>query len=152
METDAAEVRNAVMAMMTIKEVAAELRVSHQWLKYWLVQNPVDADGVTFYVPMGSRWKFEHQDVERILAHMRMLESARLGHSGKSKARLAGLLTRTYGTNYQDLVRMRDPPKSPDPSTKLMADLAVESVLGPRRKKPPQRRVRLPRFKPKTDD
>jgi len=135
--------------LLTIKEVAAELRVSQQWLKYWLVQNPVDEAGVTFYVPMGSRWKFERQDVERILAHMRMLESARLGHSAKSKARLAGLLTRTYGANYQDLVRMRDPSKTPDPSTKLLADLAVESVLGPRRNKPPQRRVRLPGAKPK---
>jgi pimeloyl-ACP methyl ester carboxylesterase len=36
---------------------------------------------------MGRRWKFERQDVDRILAHMRKLESARLGQSGKSKAR-----------------------------------------------------------------
>src|SRR5271154_3299280 len=58
-----------------------------QWLKYWLVDNPVDEAGVTFYVPMGRHWKFERQDVDRILAHMRKLESARLGQSGKSKAR-----------------------------------------------------------------
>jgi hypothetical protein len=36
---------------------------------------------------MGRRWKFERQDVDRILAHMRKLESSRLGQSGKSKAR-----------------------------------------------------------------
>jgi hypothetical protein len=141
------------MPMLTIKEVAAELRVSKQWLKYWLVANPVDEAGVPFYVPMGSRWKFERQDVERILAHMRKLESARLGLSGKSKARLAvGLLTKAYGSDYQDLVRMRDPPKTPSRSTNLLADLAVSRVMGPsaiRRAKAPTRRVRLPRSKPK---
>jgi hypothetical protein len=111
------------MPMLTIKEAAAELRVSQQWLKYWLVQNPVDEAGVPFYVPMGSRWKFERQDVERILAHVRMLESARLGHSAKSKARLAGLLTKTYGSAYEQLIRMRDPPKPPpSPATKLLAE------------------------------
>ena len=52
------------MPMLTIKEAATELRVSQQWLKYWLVENPVDETGVPFYVPMGSRWKFEQRDIE----------------------------------------------------------------------------------------
>lgn len=71
------------MPMLTLKEVAAELRVSKQWLKYWLVANPVDKDGVTFYVRRGNRLKFEARDVERILAHMRLLENTRLGMSGQ---------------------------------------------------------------------
>jgi hypothetical protein len=48
----------------------------------------------------------------------------------------------------EKFVRKRDPPKTPDPSTKLLANLAVASVIGPRPPKPPQRRVRLPRKKP----
>jgi hypothetical protein len=131
--------------MLTIKEAAAELRVSQQWLKYWLVENPVDAAGVPFYVRMGSRLKFEQRDIERILAHMRQLESARLGLSGQSKARLAGLLSQVgVSGGYDELVRMREASKRPDPSTDLLADLAVSSVLGPRK---PRRRGRLPRFK-----
>jgi hypothetical protein len=78
--------------MLTIKEAAAELRVS-QWLKYWLVENPVDVAGVPFYVRTGRRLKFEARDIDRILAHLRRLESVRLGLSGQSKARLAGLLS-----------------------------------------------------------
>jgi DNA-binding transcriptional MerR regulator len=137
------------MPMLTIKEVAKELRVSQQWLKYWLVENPVDESEVPFYVRMGSRLKFQQNDVERILAYMRKLEGTRLGMSGKSKARLAGLLTRTYGSDYENLIRMREPPKrkQDDPETKVLAELAVTSVFGPRRRKPPQRRVRFPRAK-----
>jgi hypothetical protein len=133
------------MPILSIKKAAAELSVSPQWLKYWLVENPVDAAGVPFYVPMGRRWKFQQQDIERILAHMRALESARLGLSGKSKARLAGLLSQ-IGPEEQ-------PPLTGHPgvSAKLLGELAVESVLGPirRRTKPARRRVRLPRAKPK---
>jgi hypothetical protein len=43
------------MPMLTIKEAATE---------HWLVENPVDETGVPFYVPMGSRWKFEQRDIE----------------------------------------------------------------------------------------
>jgi hypothetical protein len=34
--------------LLTLKEAAAELRVSKQWLQYWLVEHPVDAAGVPF--------------------------------------------------------------------------------------------------------
>jgi hypothetical protein len=144
------------MSLLSIKEAAAALSVSPQWLKYWLVENPVDAAGVPFYVPMGRRWKFQQQDIERILAHMRALESARLGLSGKSKARLVGLMSH-IGGGYDEILKMRGPGKQPSltgqpgTSAKLLGELAVESVLGPirRRTKPPQRRARLPRFKPK---
>jgi hypothetical protein len=140
------------MPLLSLNEAAGELRVSRRWLEYWLAANPVDAAGVPFYVPMGRSKKFASTDIERMLAHMRMLESARLGQSGKSKARLAGLLTKTYGSDYRDQIQMHDPPKTPDPQTKLLADLAIESVLGPRRRKPPRPRGRLPRFKPKAED
>jgi hypothetical protein len=45
--------------LLTIKEAAAEPRVSKQWLQYWLVEHPVDAAGVPFYIPMGCRKTFE---------------------------------------------------------------------------------------------
>ncbi len=32
--------------LLTLKEAAAELRVSKQWLQYWLVEHPVDATGM----------------------------------------------------------------------------------------------------------
>ncbi|MFZ2157235.1 MAG: hypothetical protein WAV72_14095 [Bradyrhizobium sp.] len=60
--------------LLTIKEAAAVLRVSTQWLKYWLVENPVDAAGVPFYAPMGRRKKFEPKDIDRILAHKRLVQ------------------------------------------------------------------------------
>jgi hypothetical protein len=130
--------------MLTIKEAAAELRVS-QWLKYWLVENPVDVAGVPFYVRTGRRLKFEARDIDRILAHLRRLESVRLGLSGQSKARLAGLLSQVGGGGYEELVRVREASKKPLPSTELLADLAVSGVLGPR---PPRKaRGRLPRAK-----
>jgi hypothetical protein len=114
--------------MLTIKEAAAKLRVSQQWLKYWLVENPVDAAGVPFYVRMGSRMKFEQRDIERILAHMRQLESARLGLSGKSKARLAGLLSQIGGgVTYEERLRIREEDK---------------------RKKEAEKRARQPRGRP----
>jgi DNA-binding transcriptional MerR regulator len=69
------------MPMLTIKEAAAELRVSQQWLNYWLVEHPVDIDGVPFYVRMGNRKRFEPKDLDRIRNHMRELEAARLGPS-----------------------------------------------------------------------
>jgi hypothetical protein len=132
--------------MLTIKEAAAELRVSKQWLKYWLVENPVDVEGVPFYVPTGRRWKFERQDLDRIRNHLRTLEAARLGPSIKSKVRLIGLMSQLDGVvTYEDRLRMREAKKRPAPSTDLIAELAVSSVLGP---KPPRHpRARLPRFK-----
>ena len=115
------------MPLLTIKEAAAALRVSQQWLKYWLVDNPVDAAGVPFYVRMGSRLKFETKDIERILDHLRLLEATRLGPSIKAKARLAGLLSQVGG--YDHLVAVRE-----------AAERRKEAA------KAPQRRVRLPRF------
>jgi hypothetical protein len=134
--------------LLTLKEVAAELRVSQQWLKYWLVDNPVDTAGVPLYVPMGRRLKFERQDVDRIIAHLRDLESARLGLSGQSKARLAGLLSKIEGgITYEERLRMREAnkrrPSNDHTGAKLLGDLAANAVLGPSRLK--QRRARLPR-------
>jgi DNA-binding transcriptional MerR regulator len=118
--------------MLTIKEAAAELRVSKQWLQYWLAANPVDAAGVPFYVPMGNRKRFEPQDIDRIRAYMRDLEAARLGLSTKSKARLVGLLS-GLGGGYEELVRMREAEKRKKEAEKA--------------NRPRQRRVRLPRAK-----
>jgi hypothetical protein len=139
--------------LLTIKEAAAALRVSQQWLKYWLVDNPVDAAGVPFYVRMGSRLKFEPKDIERILDHLRLLEATRLGPSIKAKARLAGLLSQV---GYDHLVavreaaeRRKEAAKVPmSPHQKLLGKLAVENVLGPRQKRLPKRRVTLSRAKP----
>lgn len=123
--------------LLTIKEAAAELRVSKQWLQYWLVEHPVDAAGVPFYIPMGSRKKFELQDLDRIRAYMRDLEAARLGPGIKSKARLVGLMSQLGGgTSYEERLQMREEEKRKK---------ATEKATQPRR------RIRLPRFKPKGD-
>jgi hypothetical protein len=128
------------MSLLTIKEVSAELRVSQQWLKYWLVENPVDESEVPFYVRTGNRLKFERGDVERILAHMRRLESTRLGMSGKSKVRLVGLMSKIGSASYEDVRRSLDEAKRKKEEE--------------RAKRPPQRRVRLPRAprRPKVHD
>ena len=126
-----------ISRLLTLKEVAAELRVSQQWLKYWLVANPVDVVGVPFYVPMGSRKKFEPRDLDRIRAlYMRDLEAARLGPSIQSKARLVGLMSQ-LGGGYDELVKMREADKRKKEAEKT--------------KKPPLRRLRLPRLKPNID-
>jgi hypothetical protein len=141
------------MPLLSIKQAAAALSVSQQWLKYWLVANPVDAAGVPLYVPIGRRLKFEAKDIDRILDHLRVLEAARLGPSIKSKARLEGLMAEVGGYNHLVAVReaaerRKEAAKAPmSPSAKLLGEMAIESVMGPRRKKPPQRRVRLPRYK-----
>jgi hypothetical protein len=124
------------MSLLSIKQAAAELSVSQQWLKYWLVTNPVDTAGVPFYVPIGRRWKFQPQDIERILAHLRVLESVRLGPSVKSKVRLVGLMSQVRGGGYDVLVRMREEEKRKK---------EAENVT----RKPRRPRGRLPRFKPK---
>jgi DNA-binding transcriptional MerR regulator len=121
--------------MLTIKEAAAELRVSKQWLQYWLVEHPVDAAGVPFYVPMGNRKRFEPQDIDRIRSYMRDLEAARLGPSMKGKARLVGLMSQLGGGGYDELLKMREEEKRKKEAEKP--------------KRQPQRRVRLPRAKPK---
>jgi hypothetical protein len=98
--------------MLTINEAAAELRVSRRWLEYWLAANPVDAAGVPFYVPMGRSKKFASTDIERMLAHMRDMEAARLGPGVKSKARLVGLMSSHHlGGGYDELVRRREAEK-----------------------------------------
>jgi len=122
--------------LLTIKEAAAELRVSQQWLKYWLAEHPVDVAGVPFYIPMGSRKKFEPQDLDRIRAHMRALEAARLGPSIQSKVRLVGLMSQ-LGGDYAELLRMRETEQRKKEAEKAS--------------RPPQRRVRLPRSKPKSE-
>ncbi|MCC8976467.1 hypothetical protein [Bradyrhizobium brasilense] len=115
------------MPLLSIKEVAAALSVSPQWLKYWLVANPIDAAGSPFYVRLGRSLKFEAKDVDRILAHLRQLEAARLGPSIKAKARLAGLMSHLGG--YDHLKAVRE---------------AAEARRRPKTE-PPKRRVRLPR-------
>jgi hypothetical protein len=94
------------MALLTIKQAAAALSVSQQWLKYWLVDNPVDANGSPFYLRMGSRLKFEQADIERILAHLRLLEATRLGPSIISKGKLPGLMAKVG--DYDHLVAVRE--------------------------------------------
>lgn len=142
------------MALLTIKQAAAALSVSQQWLKYWLVDNPVDADGMPFYLRMGSRLKFEQADVERILAHLRLLEATRLGPSIISKGKLPGLMAKVG--DYDHLVAVREAaaqrklsPKPMSPEAKLVGDLVIASVLGPRPpRKSKQRRVTMPGRKP----
>jgi DNA-binding transcriptional MerR regulator len=130
-----AQIDAAHTMMLTIKEAAAELRVSKQWLQYWLVEHPVDAAGVPFYVPMGNRKRFEPQDIDRIRSYMRDLEAARLGPSMKGKARLVGLMSQLGGGGYDELLKMREEEKRKKEAEKA--------------KRQPQRRVRLPRVKPK---
>jgi hypothetical protein len=55
---------------------------------------------------MGNRLKFEQKDIDRILAHLRELEAARLRPSIKAKARLAGLMSHVGG--YDHLVAVRE--------------------------------------------
>jgi hypothetical protein len=120
------------MSLLTIKEVAAALSVSAQWLKYWLVDNPVDAAGTPFYVRIGRRLKFEPKDVDRILAHLRQLEATRLGPSIKAKARLAGLMSHVGGYDHLKAVREA-------------AAIRKESAQSPKR------RIRFPRKRQPTD-
>lgn len=141
--------------MLTIKEAAAELRVSQQWLKYWLVENPVDTDGLALYVPMGKRWKFHPTDLERILNHMRKLEAARLGPSVKSKIRMMDLMSQLGGSSYEKLVQMRKgnthsvTARASSPAD-VLADLAVGNVTYESRlrmREAKKQRARLPRAK-----
>lgn len=146
-----------MIGLLSIKQAAVALSVSPQWLKIWLVDNPVDAAGVPFYLRMGNRLKFQPADIERILVHLRELEAARLGPSIKAKARLASLMSRVGG--YDHLVAVREAadqrkinPKQIAPEARMLGELAVTSVLGPRpQRKPKQRRVRLPGHKPSGD-
>jgi hypothetical protein len=82
---------------------------------------------------MGRRRKrFGAQDIERMLAHIRKLESARLGMSGQSKAQLAGLLSRLDAdVTYESRMRKREEEKRQKEAERLE-----------RKRKP---RVRLPR-------
>jgi hypothetical protein len=119
------------MPMLTINEASDELRVSRRWLEYWLAANPVDAAGVPFYVRMGRSKKFTATDIERMLAHMRDLERVRLGPRVTAAAGTANLIGRLAQLgSYNDLVKLREKTKP----------------------KQPQRRMRLPRFKPKAED
>ncbi|MGY2906563.1 hypothetical protein [Bradyrhizobium sp. URHC0002] len=125
------------MPMLTIKEAAAELRVSQQWLKYWLVQHPVDTAGVPFYIQTGSRKKFELKDIDRIIAHLRELESARLGPSVKSQVRLIGLMSQVVGIDYEERVRQREAEKRRKEAERRERRVK-QRVRLPRAKRPPQ--------------
>ena len=106
-----------------------------------MVNNPVDVDGVPLYVRIGSRLKFHPKDIERIVVHLRDLESARLGPSVQSKVRLVGLMSQVAGIDYEERLRQREAEKR-----RKEAERAT---------RPPQRRIRLPRFpraKPSTSD
>jgi hypothetical protein len=124
------------MSLLSIKQAAAELSVSQQWLKYWLVANPVDTAGVPFYVPIGRRWKFEPRDIERILAHLRALESARLGPSEKSKVRLVRLMSQIGGGGYEGLLRRREEEKRKKEAEKANRPPRQPRGRLPRAKKP----------------
>ncbi|WP_213737079.1 hypothetical protein [Bradyrhizobium sp. dw_411] len=118
------------MPVLTINEAANELRVSRRWLEYWLAENPVDAAGVPFYLRMGRSKKFAATDIERMLAHMRELEAARLGPGVKGRARLVGLMSQIGGVTYEDrLLRRQEEKRKKD------AEKAAR----------PKRRVRLPK-------
>jgi hypothetical protein len=106
-------------------------------LNYWLVENPIDTAGVPFCVRTGSRKKFEPRDIERIIAHLRELEAARLGPSVKNKVRLVGLMAQVGGVTYEDLLRRREEEK------RKKAEERAQRVV--------QRRVRLPRYKGSED-
>jgi len=121
------------MPLLTMKEAAAELRVSKRWFQYWLAEHPVDAAGVPFYIPMGSRKKFEPQDLDRIRAYMRDLEAARLGPGAKGKARLVGLMSQIGGVTYEDRLQRRQEEQRTKDAERAM--------------RPKTRRVRLPRAK-----
>jgi hypothetical protein len=126
------------MPMLTFNEVAAELRVSRRWLEYWLAEHPVDTAGIPFYVRTGRSKKFEFKDVERMLSHMRELERARLGPIVQSKVRPVGLMSQIGGVDYEQRVCDREAEKRKRSAEKRAAR--------------PQRRVRLPRIKPKAED
>jgi hypothetical protein len=121
---------------LTLDEAAAELRISKRQLQYWLSVNPVDADGVPFYIKIGRGKTFEPNDIDRIRAFLREKERQRLSPrahstSNVSTATLAWLAT---SGSYEDLVRMREREKRKNEAEKA---------------KQPRRRVRLPRAKPK---
>jgi len=63
---------------LTLDEAAAELRISKRQLQYWLSENPVDADGVPFYIKIGRGKTFEPNDIDRIRAFLREKERQRL--------------------------------------------------------------------------
>jgi hypothetical protein len=66
---------------LTLDQAAKELRMSERWLRGWLADNPADARGVPFYIPMGRRKEFEPTDIERIRTRIRELEQCRLSSS-----------------------------------------------------------------------
>ncbi|WP_441235613.1 hypothetical protein [Bradyrhizobium sp. 930_D9_N1_4] len=65
----------------TLIEAAGQLGMSERWLRAWLADNPVDAKGVPFYIPMGRRKEFEPSDIERIRTRIRELEQCRLNYT-----------------------------------------------------------------------
>ncbi len=109
---------------MMLEEAAKELRMSERWLRGWLADNPVDAKGVPFYIPMGRRKEFEPSDIERIRARIRELEQCRLRSTVAQEA--------VSGITVEQLARLAQ--------RKDFVDRR-----GPRIK--PQRRVKLPSSK-----
>ena len=63
---------------LTFAEAARKLRMSERWLRGWLADNPVDAKGMPFYIPMGRKKEFEPADIDRIRAQIRENEKCRL--------------------------------------------------------------------------
>lgn len=105
---------------MTLDEAAKELRMSERWLRGWLADNPVDAKGVPFYIPMGRRKEFEPSDLERIRARIRELEQCRL-RSTVAPAATSGITAEQLGRLAQgkDFVVRRAPPTKAQPRAKL---------------------------------
>lgn len=85
--------------------------MSERWLRGWLADNPVDAKGVPFYIPMGRRKEFESADIERIRTHIRELEQCRLS-STVARGATSGITPAQLGRLAQgkDFVVRRGPP------------------------------------------
>jgi hypothetical protein len=105
---------------MTLDEAAKELRMSERWLRGWLSDNPVDANGVPFYIPMGRRKEFEPSDIERIRTRIRELEQCRLNFTAAKEAP-SGITAEQLGRLAQgkDFVARRGPPTKAQPRAKL---------------------------------
>ena len=105
---------------LTLAQAARELRMSERWLRGWLADNPVDAKGLPFYIPMGRRKEFEPSDIDRIRARIRELEQCRLNSTGGSQEE-SGITAAQLGRLAQgkDFVDRRGPKTKPRQRAKL---------------------------------
>lgn len=92
--------------MLTLNEAAAGCAVGRKSGRYG--RHPI----LRYH---GTRKKFDPKDIDRIVAHLRELEAAKLGPSVKSKACLVGPMSR-IGGGYDELVKMREAQKRPQPA------------------------------------